>query len=709
MHRPIDSTANRVTIPRRLGEIGLVLIFYSAIAVWWLWPLPAVWRTHSGYFGAEYPPSVADFYLIVWALAWDAHAITLWPWHPFRANIFYPSKDALAYSEHFLGYLPLFAPAYWVTGNPVLAANWTALITYPLCGVAMYLLARRFTGRPAALAAGFFYAFHLRRLQSLPHLHMLGVQYLPLVLLLTERWFEAARMRDLLFLTIALMLQALSSFYLAYALFLAYGTYVALALVRWRTTIDRRRVVGIAAASAILVGAVIATAAPYVKLKALGLIPSYGNGEDDVIGLIPYFAQLKVREYLAEGGPPVVGYVLAALAFVPLGRRGAYRWGAAIGGALAVVGIVAAFGPAIMLHNHKLWSPYQLLLDSIPGFATVRLPDRFVVVAQLGFALLAGIGAGRVLDRAPRFLAWTGAALAIAVALVAFAGAPALPVHPERTGEHVPPVYRWLDEHGAGRALLELPGGGFPVAARHMYFSTYHWLPLIDGYSGYPPGTAQYIYWLGRDLPNGRALQELVDHVDVGWILVHRDELTEDQAQRWDAPLPEGLALAGEWGGDLLLRVDRGVERDRRSLLLNKRVTLGGVPLAPLGDSCPGRIELVDPPPDPWAPRSTARLVVKINNDGQVPWPGLGFYPRHLVRLRLVLLGPRGRAGPVIRVPLLSDVPPGGEVTVTVPVAAPISSAEYSLEIALFQVLDGPLASCGVEPLRIPVRVGMAP
>src|SRR5262249_26212040 len=158
---------------------------------WWLWPLPTVWRTHSGDFGADYPPSVADFYLIVWVLAWGAHALTTTPLQPFHANIFYPSKAALRYSQPLFGYLPLFPPASFATGNPIFAANLTAFLTYPLCAIAMYLLARRFVGRPAALVAGFFYAFCLRRDQSLPHLHMLGVHYLPLVLLLAERWFAS--------------------------------------------------------------------------------------------------------------------------------------------------------------------------------------------------------------------------------------------------------------------------------------------------------------------------------------------------------------------------------------------------------------------------------------------------------------------------------------------------------------------------------------
>src|SRR5262249_54103098 len=155
--------------------------------------------------------------LIVWALAWDTHALFTAPLRLFDANIFYPSRLSLAYSEHFLGYVPMFALPYAATGNPIFAANLLVFATYPLCALAMYYLARRFVARRAAVAAGFFYAFCVWRFRGVPHLHMLGVQSLPLIVLFTERWLEAHRARDAVLLALSLGLQALSSFYLAYA------------------------------------------------------------------------------------------------------------------------------------------------------------------------------------------------------------------------------------------------------------------------------------------------------------------------------------------------------------------------------------------------------------------------------------------------------------------------------------------------------------
>ncbi len=49
-------------------------------------------------------------------------------------------SDVLAFSEHLLGLSVIATPLYWLTGNTLLSYNVTLLLTYPLCGLAMYAL-----------------------------------------------------------------------------------------------------------------------------------------------------------------------------------------------------------------------------------------------------------------------------------------------------------------------------------------------------------------------------------------------------------------------------------------------------------------------------------------------------------------------------------------------------------------------------------------
>ena len=421
---------------RRL-EGPLILAAYTALAVWWLWPLPSLMTDHSAYFSAEFPLVIADFYLIVWTLAWGAHALVTAPWQLFHANAFHPATSSLAFSEHLLGDAPLFAPVYWATGNPILAVNVFVLATFVLSALAMYALVRRYTGPPAALVAGFFYAFYPWRYDSLAHLHMLAVQYFPLVFLFTDRWLETARRRDVVLLALALILQALSSFYLAYALVLAYGPFLLVALWHWRSRLDRRRLVGLGIAVSVVAVVMIMVSLPYLRLRQLGVIPSYG-GEDDApsLGLIPFIATAQVRKYLYERGIGPVGYLLALVAVLPPWRGRRDPWLAGV--LVAAVGTLAAFGPGILIGGREYASPYRLL-GLLPGFGTVRLPTRFVLVAQLGFALLAGLGLGRLLAGRRHWLVWPIALAAIALGVRSFSPLPKIPLHAESTGDRVPP------------------------------------------------------------------------------------------------------------------------------------------------------------------------------------------------------------------------------------------------------------------------------
>src|SRR5215470_9109730 len=116
----------------RARELILVGAAYTVLALWWLWPLPAVMGRYLAYFFGDGPLDGADVYLVAWALAWDTHALFTAPARLFHANT-----------------------------------------SYPLCGAAMYAFARRFTRPPAAAVAGFFYAFYLWRYTTLAHVHML--------------------------------------------------------------------------------------------------------------------------------------------------------------------------------------------------------------------------------------------------------------------------------------------------------------------------------------------------------------------------------------------------------------------------------------------------------------------------------------------------------------------------------------------------------
>jgi hypothetical protein len=684
---------------RASGAGSLLLLGYLAVAVWWLWPIARDPWSHL----IDPPQSAAvrpDLRLLVWVLAWDAHALATKPWSLFHANAFHPAPLSLAYSEHLLGYVPIFAPVYWLTHNPIFATNVLVLLLFALRGLAMFVFARLFVPSPAAVLAGGLYAFPAAAKLDVAMFHVQGFFYLPLALFFTARWLERARARDAVLLACLLFLQATTSAYLGFALAFAYGTACPFLLAGARARLDRRRIVGLACAvGAALLGAVL-LALPYLRLKELGLVPEYGEAGLDPVGLV--LSSAKLHWYLVEGGVGPIGYALAALALLPPWRGRVLVL--SMGVALVVVGALASAGPEPVLWGVQVWSPYRLLMSWLPGFSTVRLPSRLTVVCQLGFALLAGMGAARVVDLVPRPVAWGLSAAALATALVL---QPRIVV---RTAEYpvsdaVPAVYRALAERGEGRPVLELPQPNWEGASDRMLLSSVHWLPIVDGYSGYPPLTDDYLHEIARHLPDEYALQRLINHVDIGWIVVHTSEMEPQQVLPWLDRLPHGLRPAGRYGDDLLFRVDRAPLRDRRALLMSAERTLEGRPREWLRGPCAGEIGLLAAPKTPWRRERMVPVEVRLRNDGKQTWPGAGVIPKKLVRVRVCFATDSGRGClPALR-PLASDVPPKRTTTARLLVPTPRAPGDYRLRLELVQVGGESLADCGVPPFEMPVRV----
>ena len=60
----------------------------------------------------------------------------------------------------------------------------------------------------------------------------------------------------------------------------------------------------------------------------------------------------------------------------------------------------------------------------------------------------------------------------------------------------MPAVYRFVAQLPASSALIELPFGEVAFETRYMFYSTTHWRPLVNGYSGGAPD--QYGLWAER-------------------------------------------------------------------------------------------------------------------------------------------------------------------------------------------------------------------
>src|SRR3989304_1136802 len=133
-----------VTIAARLGAASAIVALAFALAVVMTWPLAG----NMGGLGRS--TGGGDGLYSVWNVAWVAHALTTDPGHLFDANIFFPHRGALAYSEANLVAGAVALPAWWLTHSAYAAHNLALLTGFATALVGMWLLARRLTGHAGA-------------------------------------------------------------------------------------------------------------------------------------------------------------------------------------------------------------------------------------------------------------------------------------------------------------------------------------------------------------------------------------------------------------------------------------------------------------------------------------------------------------------------------------------------------------------------------
>src|SRR5262252_7647257 len=198
-----------------------------------------------------------DPLMVTWVPAWVAHQLPRAPAHLFDANIFYPERNTLAYSETLLVPGTIVAPLHWLGVGPILIYNLVFLSGFAISGVGVALLVRRLTGNAAAaLLAGIVFAFPPYRIDHYAHLQLQQTQFIPLAMLAFHQLLDTNRLRDGVWLGVCVACQMLSCMY--YGLFLIpYMTIVCGTLLIARREMPQRRLIALAVAGAIVVVAMI--------------------------------------------------------------------------------------------------------------------------------------------------------------------------------------------------------------------------------------------------------------------------------------------------------------------------------------------------------------------------------------------------------------------------------------------------------------------
>jgi hypothetical protein len=499
-------------------------ILCLACAVVHTWPLALAPATYS-------LNDNGDAQLNEWILGWVEHTLPRDPLHLFQANIFYPAKDSLAFSEPLIVPALLGAPVAWLGGSPVLVFNLMVIAGFALSAFAGYVLIVRWTGdRAAALLAGTTFALNTHTLSRLAHVQAVHIYGLPLALLATDHVITRGRMRDGLWLSVWMTAMAYTSGYLLVfaSIMVAIAVLVRVRawLPRWRETLLS---LGTGTAAAAL--AVLPVWAPYHRvtteqgmarsLEAVAEFSATPKGYLATAGTVHFstwsgrFFQNPVDSFF----PGLVLIVFASTAIVLAlpraadGRGGSMRGRVLMLFAIGLAGFLLSLGTTTPL--------YGWIYSIFPPMRGLRAAARFGNLFLLAVSMLAGIGLAQIRVRYPR-----SAAIAVmAAGSIVLANVEALRAPFEyRVFTGIPRLYGLLAEERQV-VLAEVPFYPPQAAfenAEYVLNSTAHWKPLMNGYSGYTPSSyVEYarVFWY---FPRADAI-EAMKRAGVTHVMVHSE------------------------------------------------------------------------------------------------------------------------------------------------------------------------------------------
>jgi Protein of unknown function (DUF6044)/Dolichyl-phosphate-mannose-protein mannosyltransferase len=500
-----------------------------------------------------------DPLLNTWTLTWVAHQLPRAPARLFDANIFYPERKTLAFTETLLLPGTLAAPLHWIGVAPLLVHNLVLLSGFAVSGAGTALLVRSLTGNTAgAILAGIVFAFLPYRIDHMPHLQLQQTQCLPLALWAFHRLLERGRVSDGVWFGVFVAGQVLSCVY--YGLFLVpYLGMVCGTMLIAERKMPKRRLIALAVAGLVALIAVLPLARGY--LAARQVVGERGRAE--ALGF-----SARMYNYLAPPEPNLLygdvfhrftdnerrlfpGFVAVALAcaaFWPRKHENTKRthkafvlsWFRGDPRGAYLLGLLIAFDISLGFNGFT----YRVLYDYVLPFRGLRVPARMGLMVGFSLAVLAGYGVARLTEmiRSPSARRSLVVVLGLLM-LVEYASKPlVMQIIPTGPSEAYADLLKDVGDSPTA-AIFEFPASSADDPT-YMYYSTFHWQSLVNGYGGFfPPWYGPLMESMKR-FPDGAPVAAVTAH-GARYILVHGERLIGDRYRRliYQLDMRPGLTL----------------------------------------------------------------------------------------------------------------------------------------------------------------------
>ncbi len=688
---------------KREGLVVFILLFLLVT----IFTFPLLFHMQNSTIAAE-----GDPLLNTWILSWDTHALLHSPADLFQANAIYASPDMLAFSEHLLSLDILATPIIVTTRNPLLAYNFLLFFGLVFSGLGAYLLIKYLTGsRYGAFAGAVFFALCPYKISQLSHLQICFTAFLPLLLLYLHKFLDAGLTRHLALFGLFYLAQVLASWY-----YMIFASTAVVLLLGWKLLWERgerkellRRLGKVAVGGAAVAALTLPFVLPYLRHR--NNIVDFARPMHEVVlgsarltayrsvlqqslfyGRAPGFAVTTVgSENVLFPGFVIVLLAAGGLVAAFLSRKRkpgeeepgdpvqARSFHPDVSFYLLLAGVAFIFSLGPYFGWTKIPLPF-LLFYKMGIFGFIRAPIRFSILVFLSLAVLAGYGVARLESRVRTKARNQRLVRAVAVGVIALLATElmvtGLPMGRVKVWGEVPLVYTWLREQPSGvvwdapfqpsgvadtldRDLSLLPvnvGNFFGREALSMYYSTFHWNKLVNGYSGYIPYHYRKTVVEMQDFPSARSVR-LLQAMGVNYVVWHWDWVpeTEREEMRVGLAATEGIRLAADFGTETVYETEATGESAGREVI---SVTLAA--------------------PEAALPGSEANLSLLLRNTGDRPFVNLDETP-----FKLDLLWEPVSGGAIVNEPA-STYPvfylaPGESASFPFSVPVPQTPGAYSL------------------------------
>lgn len=479
----------------------------------------------------------------------------------FDANIFYPYKFTLAFSENLIATSIFVLPIYIISKDIIFTYNIFILLNFIFSGLFMSLLCYRFTKNfIASIIGGTIFSFAPFKFAHLGHLHILTTIWIPLIFLFLHKFFEEKKYKFLIFSIFFFIIQSLScgnymviifpfiilmflfyilkerelikKYLLSFLIFVIISGFFLIPVYYPYIEIEKlygfKRTINECIRFSPHIKAFLISYPFTVTYKFLQkFIGSHPEQFENTlyIGFIPLISVIFISFFIINRNVILVKFKREIngsniLYFPYLEKSKFIPHYVSLFYLIVLFLSLALMGGPLFFKIKYLKNPlYYLFYYFFPGFKGIRVPSRFFIMFLFASAVLISYFYSIYFKN--KFLIFLEFLILLEF-IPSF-----IPIHKMPYGGRIPQVYKWLKEKSEEFAIMELPledarwwdiPYGQDKGFFYIYFSSYHNKKIFNGCSGYISPLFNYAKYI-----DFKRLIELAKAINIKYLIIHKD------------------------------------------------------------------------------------------------------------------------------------------------------------------------------------------